>query len=81
MSNLVSELFFFHLIGDELITPVYTPPSRPEKSSEMPPISVVTNNGPESCDDEDDCIYNSSGDGGPDGKPGKGSQRGKLLKF
>ena len=64
--------------GDELITPVYTPPSRPEKSSEMPPMIPVTN-APESCDDEDDCLYNSSGDGGLEGKHAKNPNKGKHV--
>ena len=68
---ITNDIILFYRPGDELITPVYTPPTRPEKSSPAPPIPP---NGKhvELCDDEDDCLYNSSGDGIHDGKKHKG---------
>ena len=78
-SLVFKDVFSLNNLGDELITPVYTPPTRPEKSSPAPPIPPI-GTGSELCDDEDDCVYNSSGDGGTDGKKHKGSSFFILIK-
>ena len=40
---------------------------------------IPVTNAPESCDDEDDCLYNSSGDGGLEGKHSKNPNKGKHV--
>ena len=53
----------FNVIGDELITPIYTPPTRPPwvKPTPSPNQSGFSRCDDSNSDDEDDC-FESSGD-------------------
>lgn len=57
------------MVGDELITPIYTPPTRPTMSTPRP--APPNGQSTDACDDEDDCTYHASGDS-PDKKNKKG---------
>ena len=49
--------------GDELITPVYTPPPRPKWKDEdfNSNLNANSNNGANICDDDEDCRESGSG--------------------